>query len=52
MRMDGASFDWDEYQPHITLSSSPQMVDLKAVEPYTGAIELGPEIFEEIKDVL
>jgi phage-related protein (TIGR01555 family) len=44
----GASWDWPEYQPHITFTYEPGSVDLAAVEPYRGAIELGPEIFEEV----
>lgn len=45
----GASYDWPEYQPHISLTKEP-LVELEAVEPYRGAIELGPEIFEELND--
>lgn len=44
----GASWDWPEYQPHITFTYEPGSVDLSKVEPYRGAIELGPEIFEEV----
>ncbi len=44
----GASWDWPEYQPHITFTYDPGTVDLSKVEPYRGAIELGPEIFAEV----
>lgn len=44
----GASWDWPEYQPHITFTYEPGSVDIDKVEPYRGAIELGPEIFEEL----
>lgn len=44
----GATWDWPEYQPHITFTYEPGSVDLEAVEPYRGKIEFGPEIFEEI----
>lgn len=44
----GASWDWPDYQPHITFTYQPGSVDLNQVEPYRGVIELGPEIFEEI----
>jgi phage-related protein (TIGR01555 family) len=44
----GASWDWPEYQPHITFTYDPGSVDLSKVEPYRGAIELGPEIFAEV----
>ena len=47
MREAGASWDWDDYQPHISLTGDP--VDLAKVEPYRGKIVLGPEIFEEIR---
>ena len=44
-RRAGASHDWGEYMPHITVATGAQT----AVEPYRGKIDLGPEIFEEIK---
>lgn len=43
----GASHDFPEYLPHITLSYDPQ-VELETVDAYNGKIDLGPEIFEEI----
>ncbi len=48
MREKGASWDWEDYQPHISLTGEP--VDLASVEPYRGKIVLGPEIFEEIRE--
>lgn len=48
MREAGASWDWPDYQPHISLTGAP--VDLSAVEPYRGKIVLGPEVFEEVQD--
>lgn len=43
----GASWDYDEYHPHITVSYNvPESVD--AIPPYSGPIELGHEIFEVI----
>jgi len=50
IREAGASWDWPEYQPHITITYDQQGVDLAKVEPYRGQIVLGPERFEEIKD--
>lgn len=47
MREKGASWDWPDYQPHISLTGDP--VDLANVEPYRGKIVLGPEVFEEIR---
>jgi phage-related protein (TIGR01555 family) len=45
----GASFDFDEYQPHITISYGFKG-DLSKVEPYQGEIVLGPELFAEVKE--
>lgn len=48
---EGASHDYDEYQPHVTLTyAAPPNIDLAKVEPYRGQIILGPEVFEEVKD--
>lgn len=49
----GASWDFEDYQPHITISwDAPNLTDdqLRAMEPYRGEILLGPEVFEEIDD--
>lgn len=43
----GASSDYSEYQPHITISWNSE-IDLAGVEPWQGEIELGPEIFAEL----
>ncbi len=41
----GASSDFPDYKAHVTITyNDPQ----KAVEPYTGAFVLGPEIFKDI----
>lgn len=53
----GASHDYDDYSPHVTIASIGTSEDellgnteekLAALEPYRGRIELGPEIFETI----
>lgn len=44
----GASHDFPEYQPHISLTKA--AVDLSTVEPYRGKIVLGPEIFETVRE--
>jgi len=47
---EGATWSFDDYTPHITISyKKPVDLDLSQVKPYTGVIELGPEMFEEIK---
>jgi phage-related protein (TIGR01555 family) len=45
----GGSWDHPEYQPHITISYS-FSGDLSKVQPYQGAIVLGPELFAEVKE--
>lgn len=44
----GASSDYEEYQPHITISYGEDEPDLATIEPYRGRIVLGPEIFTEL----
>lgn len=46
----GASWDYEEYQPHVTITykSNLSEAELQRVVPYRGKIELGPEIFEEL----
>lgn len=44
----GASHDWGDYQPHITIATMETMpADIVA---YQGVIMLGPEIFEDLKE--
>lgn len=49
MRERGASWDWDEYTPHISIARTPAGFDPATITPYRGRIVLGPEIFEEVK---
>jgi phage-related protein (TIGR01555 family) len=44
----GAKYDFDQYQPHVTITYKGSEIDLSAVEPYRGPLHFGPEIFEEI----
>lgn len=48
MRENGASWSYEDYQPHISLTAEP--VDLSGVEPFRGEIKLSAEIFEEIDE--
>jgi len=50
IRNAGASWDHDEYQPHITISYAEETPPLDPLEPYRGKIVLGPEIFEQINE--
>lgn len=45
----GASHDWPEYSPHVTLTYQvPEGFDVEAVKPYAGELRFGPEIFEPL----
>jgi len=46
----GATWDWPQYQPHITISYAGEVVDLPNVVPYEGEIVLGPEVFQEVNE--
>lgn len=45
----GATWDWPEYQPHISISYA-FAGDIDAIEPWRGEIKLGPEIFEALDE--
>lgn len=45
----GATWDYDDYTPHISISVDPGAINPLTLPAYTGAIVLGPEVFEEIK---
>ena len=44
----GASWDWPNYQSHVTISFDAGDVDLDDITPYTGELVFGPEIFQKI----
>lgn len=46
----GASHDYPEFVPHVTITYAAGDLDLSRVEPYRGKLVFGPEIFEEIKE--
>jgi hypothetical protein len=47
----GASWDWPEYQPHITIDyDAPDDIDIDAIKPFTGELRFGVERFEKIDD--
>lgn len=50
IREAGASWEHEDFQPHVTITYKPGSVDLGNVEPYRGKIVLGPEIFEEVNE--
>jgi hypothetical protein len=46
----GASWDFDEYRPHITICYDPDAeVNTNEIEPWQGPLVFGPEVFEEVK---
>lgn len=44
----GASWDFPEYQPHVTITWAAGDLDLEKVVPFKGELRFGPEIFEEV----
>lgn len=44
----GASWDYPEYQPHITITYTDPGLDLSKIEPYTGPLVFGPERMEDL----
>ena len=46
----GATWEHDQYRPHITITWDAGALDLDQVEPYRGRINLGPEIFEQVRE--
>lgn len=45
----GATWDWPDYQPHITVAYDFDGQG-DAIEPWTGEIQLSEEIFEEVNE--
>jgi hypothetical protein len=43
-----ASYDFDDYTPHVTITYKAGAVDVMHMPVYTGEIILGPEVFEVI----
>jgi phage head maturation protease len=46
----GCSWDWPEYQPHVTISFDAGDVDISTIEPYKGLLEFGPEEYAEVQE--
>lgn len=46
----GASWDYEGYTPHITISYNGEGINLATITPYTGVLELGPEIYEPLDE--
>ena len=50
MVREGASHDYPEYLPHVTLTYSAGEVDLASIVPYSGELRFGPEVFAPIEE--
>lgn len=50
IREAGASWDWPDYEPHVTITYEPGAVDIAKVEPFRGELRFGPEVFQEIDE--
>ncbi len=50
MVRNGASHDFEDFSPHVTISWDAGDVDLSKVEPYRGKLVFGPELFAEIDE--
>lgn len=46
----GASWDYDGYTPHVTISYDAKDVDLSKMKPYTGELRFYPETIENLDD--
>lgn len=44
----GASWDYPTYIPHISLSFAKQKIKLNKIEPFSGDLIFGPEIWETV----
>lgn len=49
-RNEGASWDYDSYQPHVTLSYEDNAVNVEEVEPFKGKLIFGKEIGNPVDD--
>lgn len=50
LRDAGASWDWPEYQPHVSISYDAAGRDLGGMSPFAGPLVFGPEKFAEVDD--
>lgn len=44
----GASWDYDDYTPHVTITYKGTDIDLSKVKPFNGKLIFGPEKFTEL----
>jgi hypothetical protein len=48
----GASWDWPEYNPHLTIAykGEGEDIDISAIQPFDGDLVFGPEEFAELDE--
>jgi hypothetical protein len=46
----GASWDYPDYTPHVTLTYKPGDIEITRIEPYAGPLQFGPEVFDVIPE--
>lgn len=47
----GAEHSYPQYIPHLTITYGKPAVDLSKIKPYNGAIVLGPEKYDVVRDI-
>lgn len=50
LRSLGASWSYDSYEPHVTISYDRENSFIAGTEPYEGSLIFGPELHEEVSD--
>lgn len=50
LRDAGASWDYPDYKPHVTITYDAGDVELDAIEPYRGPLIFGPEELAEVNE--
>jgi hypothetical protein len=46
----GAQWDWETYQPHVTITYDGAGLDLDAIPPFTGTLTFGAEEFTPVTE--
>lgn len=46
----GASWDYEGYTPHVTITWKDPGFDVSQLKPYDGPLLFGPEVFEDLND--
>jgi 2'-5' RNA ligase len=44
----GASWDYPDYNPHVTLTYKAEDLDITSIPPYKGVLMFGQEVFKEL----